>query len=98
MQPLDDETVCPDLAQFFGHITTATIWFGNPYMPWHDPQVPGGKWGQQLIINEDGHCLSQAFVFNQHLRRPIAGKAAEQLQIPAEQATQILHDLVTTLN
>ncbi len=98
MQPLDDETTCPDLAQLFGHITTATIWFGNPYMPWHDPQVPGGKWGQQLIINENGHCLSQAFVFNQHLRRPIAGQAAEQLQIPAEQATQILHDLVTTLN
>ncbi|WP_295746995.1 hypothetical protein [uncultured Limosilactobacillus sp.] len=97
MNPVTAEKI-PDSKQKYGHVVRATIWFGNPYMPWHDPQVPGGKWGQQLIINENGHCQSQAFVFNQHRRRPIDGQAAEELQMAAEEAPQILHDLVSTLN
>ena len=44
MESLEGETDCFDIEQFFGHITTATIWFGDLYMPWHDPKVPGGKW------------------------------------------------------
>ncbi|HIW70324.1 MAG TPA: hypothetical protein H9876_02940 [Candidatus Limosilactobacillus merdipullorum] len=94
----DDKTTMIRPTDIYGHITKAVYWYGNPYMNWHDPRVPGGKWGQQLTINEAGDCLVQSIVFNDHVRKEVTGQPAEHLQMTADQAAAILEETLTTLN
>lgn len=87
-----------DTLQKYGQTQKAVLWFGNPYLPWHDRQVPGGKWGQELIIRADGSCTIQSMVFNDHQRLPIAGQPTEHLQIAPTQAGSFLKRLLVLLN
>lgn len=98
MEPADKETLLPNFDQFSHHVIKATMWFGNPYMPWHDPRVPGGKWGQELVISADGQCVIQNKVFNRDVKQSITGQPAEQLQIPQKAAQDLLQELAATVN
>lgn len=86
------------LLQSFGQPQKAVIWFGNPYMPWHDSQIPGGKWGQELTINIDGSCTSRSLVFNDYQRRPIAGQPTEYFQVAPVKAASFLKRILVLLN
>lgn len=92
------ETPRNNVLQNFGQAQKAVIWFGNPYMPWHDSQVPGGKWGQELTINADGTCTVQPMVFNDYQRLPIAGQPTEHFQIAPAQAESFLRQILVLLN
>lgn len=94
----DEQPMLIRPTDMFGHITTAVYWYGNPYLNWHDPRVPGGKWGQQLTINENGDCLIQSIVYNDHVRQEVPGQPAEHLHMPADQAAAILQETLSTLN
>ncbi|WP_251545414.1 hypothetical protein [Limosilactobacillus caecicola] len=87
-----------NLKDQYGAPTKAEIWFGNPYMPWRDPQVPGGKWGQLLTIRSSGKCEIAAQVFNDDIRQPIAGQDHEEIQVTPEQAQEMLDDTLKLLN
>lgn len=82
----------------YGQPQRATISFGNPYIPWHDNIIPGGKLGQQLTIMADGHCRVESFVFNRDQWRPITSAAPDELTIPAPQAAQLLKRLLEVMN
>ncbi|WP_295731853.1 hypothetical protein [uncultured Limosilactobacillus sp.] len=86
------------LAAKYGQPVKMAIWFGNPYLPWHDPKVPGGKLGQELDINADGHCTVQTMVFNQTIKTPVDGQPTEKLTVPADVAQALLHQALATMN
>lgn len=100
MEPLTDQNaeVSPNIEDLYGTIVKATIWFGNPYMVWHDPAVPGGKLGQELVIHADGSCQVKNQVFNDKVRQDIAGQAPEDLQMTADKAADLLDRITTLLN
>lgn len=78
--------------------TKASIWFANPYIPWHDPEVPGGKLGEELIIRESGECTIQTMVSNGKKRKAIAGRPMETTTIDSNQAQKLLVNILTVLN
>lgn len=76
----------------------ATIWFANPYIPWHDPEVPGGKLGEELTINENGKCMIQTMVANSEKRKSISGKPIETIKIESNLAKELLLRILSVLN
>lgn len=86
------------ILQKYGEPEKAAIWFANPYIPWHDQEVPGGKLGEELTLYQDGKCTIQAMVFNSKLRKPILGRPIEKVQIEPNIAQTFLKRLLTVLN
>ncbi len=84
-------------ADQFGNPAKLVIWYGDPYIPWHDPDLPGGKLGQELTIKADGHCLVQPMVFNQQQKKPISGQAGEELVVDEKVAAALLKDAMAAL-
>lgn len=86
------------ITQKYDQPTKVAIWFANPYIPWHDPEVPGGKLGEELIIQGNGQCSIQTMVSNGQKRKSIAGRPTETVTIASEQAQELLMNILTVLN
>lgn len=82
----------------YGQPNKMTIWFANPYIPWHDPEVPGGKLGEELTITASGECTISSLVVNSEKRKTILGKPAEKATISAQAAQDYLIQALSVLN